>query len=240
MATRPGSGLGVGGAAGEGAAETAAFITALHAAATVPCGPADAPAALVVIAVRGDFVDRCADHQVLAAALQDDQFVLGPMSEPDLRLTITGPATAGGLEIEDGLTDTIVPSCALPQADSRRATQARDRLHQPARAARHHHPRRAPGVPRVRRAGRVHPRTHRRRHPRGLAAAKARGRVGGRPTVVNEDLIRAARDMLPQPRAFGHLDRQAAGRLPGALYNHIPDLRELRAAGRAPPREATA
>ena len=33
----------------------------------------------------------------------------------------------------------------------------------------------------------------------GLAAARARGKVGGRPTVVNEDLIRAARDMLTNP-----------------------------------------
>jgi hypothetical protein len=33
----------------------------------------------------------------------------------------------------------------------------------------------------------------------GLAAARARGRVGGRPTVVNDKLLRAARDMLPNP-----------------------------------------
>jgi DNA invertase Pin-like site-specific DNA recombinase len=33
----------------------------------------------------------------------------------------------------------------------------------------------------------------------GLAAARARGRVGGRPSVVNSDIIRAARDMLPNP-----------------------------------------
>lgn len=33
----------------------------------------------------------------------------------------------------------------------------------------------------------------------GLAAARARGKIGGRPTVVDEDLIRAARDMLPNP-----------------------------------------
>src|SRR5437868_3906201 len=35
----------------------------------------------------------------------------------------------------------------------------------------------------------------------GLAAARARGRVGGRPTVVNAEIIRAARDMLPNPDA---------------------------------------
>ena len=33
----------------------------------------------------------------------------------------------------------------------------------------------------------------------GLAAACARGRVGGRPTVATDEVIRAARDPLPDP-----------------------------------------
>jgi len=33
----------------------------------------------------------------------------------------------------------------------------------------------------------------------GLAAARARGRIGGRPTVATEEIIRAARDLLPDP-----------------------------------------
>jgi DNA invertase Pin-like site-specific DNA recombinase len=37
----------------------------------------------------------------------------------------------------------------------------------------------------------------------GLAAARARGRVGGRPTVVNAEIIRAARDTLPLPCGLG-------------------------------------
>jgi hypothetical protein len=56
----------------------------------------------------------------------------------------------------------------------------------------------------------------------GLAAARAR--VGGRPTVVTPEIIRAARDT-----AIAKL----LGVSPGSLYNHIPDLQELRAAGRA-------
>lgn len=67
----------------------------------------------------------------------------------------------------------------------------------------------------------------------GLAAARARGRVGGRPTVMNADLIRAARDMLPNPDASVTSIARLLGVSPGTLYNHIPDLRELRAAGRA-------
>jgi len=57
--------------------------------------------------------------------------------------------------------------------------------------------------------------------------------VGGRPTVINADLIRAARDMLPNPDASVTPIAKLLGVSPGTLYNHIPDLRELRAAGRA-------
>jgi DNA invertase Pin-like site-specific DNA recombinase len=66
----------------------------------------------------------------------------------------------------------------------------------------------------------------------GLAAARARGRVGGRPSVVNAESIRAARDMLPNPDASVTAIAKLLGVNPGTLYNHIPDLRELRAAGR--------
>ncbi|MET8054835.1 recombinase family protein, partial [Streptosporangium sp. NPDC005286] len=62
----------------------------------------------------------------------------------------------------------------------------------------------------------------------GLAAAKARGRVGGRPTVVTPDLLRAARDMLPNPEHSVTSIAKLLGVSPGTLYNHIPNLRELR------------
>ncbi len=91
-----------------GEAGRQAFITALSAAATCPVGPRQEPSALVVIAVRGDFWDRCAAYRELADALQDGQFVIRPMSEFDLRLAITGPAVAAGLLIEPTLTDTIL------------------------------------------------------------------------------------------------------------------------------------
>jgi DNA invertase Pin-like site-specific DNA recombinase len=65
----------------------------------------------------------------------------------------------------------------------------------------------------------------------GLAAARARGRVGG-PTVVTPEIIRAARDMLPNPDASVSSIAKPLGISPGTLYNHIPDLRELRASGR--------
>jgi WD40 repeat protein len=92
----------------DGEPERRAFITALCAAATTAAGPSGQPPALVVIAVRGDFWDRCAAYPELARELQDGQFVVGPMTESDLRLAITGPAEAAGLRIDPALTDTIV------------------------------------------------------------------------------------------------------------------------------------
>lgn len=92
----------------EAAAERAAFVAALHAAATVPAGGAGLPAALVLIAVRGDVIDKCAGHPQLVAALREGPFVLGPMTEPELRAAITVPAHAAGLDIEAGLAETIL------------------------------------------------------------------------------------------------------------------------------------
>ncbi|MEV4968559.1 recombinase family protein [Streptomyces sp. NPDC024062] len=63
----------------------------------------------------------------------------------------------------------------------------------------------------------------------GLAAARERGRVGGRPSVATEEIIRAARDLLPDPGRSITSIAKLLGISPGTLYNHIPDLRELRA-----------
>jgi WD40 repeat protein len=87
--------------------ERASFIDAVCAAAQ-PAGPRGEPAALVVIAVRGDYWDRCAAYPQLVRAMQHDQLVAGPMTEADLRRVITGPAAASGLRIEAGLTDAIL------------------------------------------------------------------------------------------------------------------------------------
>ncbi|MEE4593654.1 recombinase family protein [Streptomyces sp. DSM 41524] len=65
----------------------------------------------------------------------------------------------------------------------------------------------------------------------GHVAARARGRVGGRPTVATEEIIRAARDLLPDPGRSITSIAKLLGVSPGTLYNHIPDLRELRVGG---------
>ncbi|WP_308013648.1 recombinase family protein [Streptomyces beigongshangae] len=62
----------------------------------------------------------------------------------------------------------------------------------------------------------------------GLAAARARGRVGDRSTVVNVNLPRAARDMLPNPENSIGTIATPLGVSVGTLYNHIPGLKELR------------
>jgi DNA-binding XRE family transcriptional regulator len=98
--------------AGEGAdvgqAEREAFIAALHAVATVPSGPCKVPQALVVAAVRADFLGRLIAYSPLKAALDAGLFTVGPMSEAELRLAITGPAAEAGLAVEPALADAVI------------------------------------------------------------------------------------------------------------------------------------
>jgi WD40 repeat protein/uncharacterized membrane protein len=91
----------------DAAARRQAFITALCAMARTPVGPGGHAPAVVLIAVRGDFWDRCAAHPELAHDLRDGQFLVGPMTEAELRLAISGPAEAAGLQIAAGLAGAI-------------------------------------------------------------------------------------------------------------------------------------
>ena len=100
-----------------GEAARQAFITALCSAAANPASPGQEPAALVVIAVRGDFSDRCAAVPELVGPLQDGHFVVGPMTESELRVVINGPAEAAGLRIDPALTDTILGDLRVAGGD---------------------------------------------------------------------------------------------------------------------------
>ncbi|MFD7379755.1 nSTAND1 domain-containing NTPase [Streptomyces mirabilis] len=62
----------------------------------------------VVIAVRADFLGRCAEHPGLTAALQDRTVLVGPMSRDELREAVVRPAQAGGLIVERSLTARIL------------------------------------------------------------------------------------------------------------------------------------
>ena len=101
----------------EAEAARRAFVATLYAAATSPVGPGHGPAALVVIAVRADFWDRCAAFPELASALHDGQFLVGPMTESQLRAAITGPAESAGLRIDPALTGTILSDLSAVGGD---------------------------------------------------------------------------------------------------------------------------
>ncbi|MGH8920278.1 MAG: AAA family ATPase, partial [Actinomycetes bacterium] len=73
------------------------FLDTVRAACTPPA-QGEVPAALVVFAVRADFVERCAeDSPDLLAAVQDRQIFLGRMTNPQLREAISRPAQKVGL-----------------------------------------------------------------------------------------------------------------------------------------------
>ncbi len=91
-----------------GQLERTAFIDAVCAAATSPTGPRGESPALVVLAVRGDYWDRCAGYPQLARIMQHSQLVVGPMPDAALRRVIAGPAEASGLRLERGLADVIL------------------------------------------------------------------------------------------------------------------------------------
>ena len=92
----------------DGRLERASFIDAVCAAATQPAGLTGEPPARVVIAVRGDYWDRCAAYPQLVRAMEQDQLVVGPMTEAGLRRAITGPAEASRLRVENALIEAIV------------------------------------------------------------------------------------------------------------------------------------
>ncbi|MFV0131575.1 WD40 repeat domain-containing protein [Streptomyces sp. HMX112] len=62
----------------------------------------------VLIAVRADFLGRCAEHPGLTAALQGATLLAGPMSRAELREAIVRPAAADGLIVERSLTDRLL------------------------------------------------------------------------------------------------------------------------------------
>jgi WD40 repeat protein len=71
--------------------------------------PADAqPVGLITVGVRADFYTACANYRHLRAALEDNQLVVGPMSDTELREAILYPAQAVGLDVEPGLVELLL------------------------------------------------------------------------------------------------------------------------------------
>ncbi|MET8156713.1 PQQ-binding-like beta-propeller repeat protein [Sphaerisporangium sp. NPDC005289] len=88
-------------------AERAAFIAALHAAATLEHGAEQQPAALVLLGVRADFEARCANYPALADAVQN-RYLVTAMTARQLRLAITEPARQAGAEVAPDLADVLL------------------------------------------------------------------------------------------------------------------------------------
>jgi WD40 repeat protein len=83
------------------------FVEALHAVCTPPI-PGDLAPGAVLLGLRADFYARCLEYPELAESLQDRQMVLGPMTIPELREVIIGPAKAVGLQPEAGLVELLL------------------------------------------------------------------------------------------------------------------------------------
>jgi WD40 repeat protein/transcriptional regulator with XRE-family HTH domain len=91
-----------------GTGQWAGFVTALHTMATVLAAPGGVPAALVVVVVRADYLGHLIADPLLKAALDAGLFTVGPMSEAELRLAVTGPAAEAGLVVEPAVVEAVV------------------------------------------------------------------------------------------------------------------------------------
>src|SRR5262249_38402347 len=78
------------------------------AAAAAGAGAARAPPAVGCAPWRGFFLGRLPPHPPLKAALDAGPFTVGPMSEAELRLAITGPAAEADLAIEPALVEAVI------------------------------------------------------------------------------------------------------------------------------------
>ena len=80
-----------------------AFIAALLHAARERGGPV-----VIALTMRADFYPKVAAYEELARTFDQHQYLVGPMSEAELRLAIEEPAIRAGAEFEPGLVDTLL------------------------------------------------------------------------------------------------------------------------------------
>ncbi|XUL88984.1 hypothetical protein ACQ86D_22025 [Streptomyces galilaeus] len=82
------------------------FVSALCTLAAPPDG------ALVVLGLRADFYAQALRHPGLLAALQNGQFLVGPLTEAELRDVIVRPAQRAGTDIDEGLVELLLHAVA--------------------------------------------------------------------------------------------------------------------------------
>jgi hypothetical protein len=68
--------------------------------------------AIVVLTMRADFYGKCGPYPALAAAMSDHQFLVGPMTEDELRRAIERPAQLAGGEFDPGLVEMLLQEVA--------------------------------------------------------------------------------------------------------------------------------
>lgn len=66
----------------------------------------------VVIALRADFYEAAAREPVLLSVLREDQVLLGPMTEAQVRRAILEPAREAGVAVEEALVDLVLADLA--------------------------------------------------------------------------------------------------------------------------------
>ena len=62
----------------------------------------------IVMALRADHIESTAAHPELRQMVEQGVYLLGPMTEPQLREAIEGPARQAGLRLEPGLVDLLL------------------------------------------------------------------------------------------------------------------------------------
>ncbi|MFF3256008.1 helix-turn-helix domain-containing protein [Actinacidiphila glaucinigra] len=93
--------------------ERRAFVRVLAALAGPPPTADPHAPGIVVLGVRADFVGNCLDLPDLAPVFTDGLFVLPPMSEAELRASITRPAELAGLTLQPGLLPLLLRDAGL-------------------------------------------------------------------------------------------------------------------------------
>ncbi len=209
---------------------------------------------VVVLAIRGDFYARCAEHAELSTLVSANQVLVGPMRRDELRRAIELPSRRAGLRIEPGLVSALVGDVAgepgglpLLSAALRRALAAARRPH-PAlrglRAKRRRQAARSRALPRTPTSASVEAERLRARAmllrlagaedeagggvrspPRSARRARARARPGRRP---------GARRAHRGPPAHGRRGRRR-GRPRGAASRVAAPARLARRGRRGPP-----
>ncbi|HEY0447917.1 XRE family transcriptional regulator [Actinophytocola sp.] len=80
--------------------------------ALVTAATADHSRTRVVLGVRADFYGHCARHPDLVTALRDNQVLVGPLDEDELRDVVVKPAELTGLRVETALVARIIANTA--------------------------------------------------------------------------------------------------------------------------------